>query len=249
MRLGMQTGIPKTVEGIVSRLVAEYQPEKIVLFGSHAYGRPDQDSDLDLLVIKDTPEKAGQRHSRVRQIIAPARDHMSVDVFVLTPAELDEELRRGNQFYQEAVFRGIFLHGEREDYPMVEDSSPYARDWLPVALDDLQTAELMIENEGSAYVTGMRLQQAVEKYLKAYLLFRGWRLKRTHDLEELLNDAVEHEPTLAQHNAVCAVVTKYYVDDRYPESRRSDLTLGEVESSLDKVRPLVEHIIETSSGI
>lgn len=46
--------IQQTLDEIVRRLVAEYQPEKIILFGSYAYGQPHADSDLDMLIIKET---------------------------------------------------------------------------------------------------------------------------------------------------------------------------------------------------
>jgi HEPN domain-containing protein/predicted nucleotidyltransferase len=232
---------------IVGKLVEEYQPDKIFLFGSYAYGRPHQDSDLDLFLVKDAKGAKGDRWSRrdeVKQIISPVRDGMSVDIFVLTPSELHEELLKGNQFYQEMVSRGILLYGEPEEYPMVEDSSSYARDWLSPALDYLQAAELTLERGLSANVAGRLLQQAMEKYLKAYLLFRGWRLKRTHDLEELLEDAIPYDPTLEQYRAVCVEVTRYYVDDRYPRNRR-ELTHREVEEALEQLRPLIDKIIES----
>jgi predicted nucleotidyltransferase len=156
----------RTILGrIVDKLVEEYQPDKIFLFGSYAYGRPHQDSDLDLFLVKDADagESKGDRWSRrdeAKQIISPVRDGMSVDIFVLTPSELHEELLKGNQFYQEMVSRGILLYGEPEEYPMVEDSSSYARDWLSPALDYLQAAELTLERGlsrqccGSAIATG-----------------------------------------------------------------------------------------------
>ncbi|HID94921.1 MAG TPA: nucleotidyltransferase domain-containing protein [Candidatus Latescibacteria bacterium] len=43
--------IQKEIEEIVKRIVTGYKPEKIVLFGSYAYGNPTEDSDLDLLVV------------------------------------------------------------------------------------------------------------------------------------------------------------------------------------------------------
>ena len=43
------------IETIVRQVVDAYRPEKIILFGSYAYGQPNADSDLDLLIIKETP--------------------------------------------------------------------------------------------------------------------------------------------------------------------------------------------------
>ena len=48
--------IQQTVRHMVRRLVERYQPERVVLFGSAAYGEPDEDSDIDILIIKETAQ-------------------------------------------------------------------------------------------------------------------------------------------------------------------------------------------------
>ena len=112
-----------------------------------------------------------------------------------------------------------------------------------MALEDLQVAEIMLGEGGPSSVAGMLLQQAVEKYLKAFLLLKGWRLKRTHDLVELLDDAAQYDPAFGTYRSVAATVTRYYVDDRYPDTRRN-LSPGEVEVSLDAVRPMIAGVLE-----
>ena len=231
------------LQGIVDRLVSEYQPEKIFLFGSHAYGRPDEDSDLDLLVIKDSSEDRWQCRSEISRLIASVKRGISVDVFALSPSELHLELSRGNQFYQEIVSRGVLLHGRKESYPMVSDSGPYAQSWLSVALEDLQAAEIMLTQGGPANIAAMHLQQAAEKYLKAYLLLKGWRLKRTHDLIELLDAAAQYDAAFETYRFIAETVTKYYSEDRYPDTR-TILSPAEVEASLDAVRPVIAKVLE-----
>lgn len=54
---------PEIIEEVKNRLVAVYQPEKIYLFGSYAWGNPDEESDLDLLIIIDTSEE--KSHKRI----------------------------------------------------------------------------------------------------------------------------------------------------------------------------------------
>ena len=49
------------IQDIVQRIVAGYSPQKIILFGSYAYGEPDEDSDIDLLTIKDTNKRPIER--------------------------------------------------------------------------------------------------------------------------------------------------------------------------------------------
>jgi predicted nucleotidyltransferase len=45
------------VSQIVDKIIREYQPKKIILFGSYAYGEPNEDSDIDLLIVKNTDKK------------------------------------------------------------------------------------------------------------------------------------------------------------------------------------------------
>lgn len=48
--------IEEKIQKIADKIVAEYRPEKIILFGSYAWGNPHQDSDLDFLIIKKTDD-------------------------------------------------------------------------------------------------------------------------------------------------------------------------------------------------
>jgi len=76
------------LEKVVERLKAEFQPEEIYLFGSHASGTPHEDSDVDLMVIvRDSSEKAIRRMQRAHHCLGDL--DMSKDVFVQTRAEFD----------------------------------------------------------------------------------------------------------------------------------------------------------------
>ncbi len=100
----------QTLQGIVRRLVESYQPQRIILFGSLAYGEPDEDSDIDLLVIKDTTESPLERRVRVRQLAADPQRRIPFSPLVLTPDELAQRLSLGDVFYHEIVRRGQVLY-------------------------------------------------------------------------------------------------------------------------------------------
>jgi len=76
---------------------------------------------------------------------------------------------------------------------MPREESLYPQDWFAKARQDVRTVEILLREEGDAEVAGFHLQQAVEKYLKGYLLSQGWELERIHNLETLLNEAVRFE--------------------------------------------------------
>lgn len=58
------------------------------------------------------------------------------------------------------------------------------------------------------------VQQAVEKYLKAFLLSQGWGLRRIHTLSVLLDDAIQYEPAFEQYRLACQKITTFYMLDR-----------------------------------
>jgi len=94
--------------GITQRIVEKFQPYKVVLFGSYAYGAPDLDSDVDLLVVMDSDEPMVQR---IRQVTEVAKVRfLPMDVIVRTPAEMAERLTMGDFFLAEIVEKGKVLY-------------------------------------------------------------------------------------------------------------------------------------------
>jgi predicted nucleotidyltransferase len=93
---------------ITRRIVERFQPYQVVLFGSYAYGRPDLDSDVDLLVIMDTNESMAQRIRRVMEV-AKVR-FLPMDVIVRTPEEMAERLAMGDFFLAEILDKGKVLY-------------------------------------------------------------------------------------------------------------------------------------------
>jgi predicted nucleotidyltransferase len=93
---------------ITRRIVERFQPYQVVLFGSHAYGRPDLDSDVDLLVIMDSNESMAQRIRHVMEV-AKVR-FLPMDVIVRTPEEMAERLAMGDFFLAEILEEGKVLY-------------------------------------------------------------------------------------------------------------------------------------------
>ena len=85
-------------DNIVSRLNKSYDPEKIILYGSYAYGNPTSDSDIDLLIIKDTAKRPVDRFVEVKQIIYQPGRSIPISPIVYTPKELEERLKMGIDF-------------------------------------------------------------------------------------------------------------------------------------------------------
>ena len=106
-RLYRGPSISRSVIRRYARQVAErFQPDKIILFGSHAYGRPHTDSDVDLLVIMPARNPLDQA-VRIRwELPAP----FPMDLLVRTPKTVQWRLAEGDSFLAEIMTKGKILY-------------------------------------------------------------------------------------------------------------------------------------------
>lgn len=105
--------ISKVILSMVERLTEMYLPEKIILYGSYAYGTPDKESDLDLLIIKETKERPIDRRIAVRRIVSDIRKKIPFSPLVLTPEELLSRMQIGDDFFVEITKRGKVLYEKK----------------------------------------------------------------------------------------------------------------------------------------
>ncbi len=106
----MLVQVSETIQEIVDKLRTEYAPEKIILFGSYAYGDPRPDSDIDLLIIKKTNERFIDRWVAVRRILSDPKRLVGLETLVVTPQEVSRRLEIGDQFVKEILERGRVLY-------------------------------------------------------------------------------------------------------------------------------------------
>ena len=99
------------IEDVVHQIVQLFQLQRIILFGSYAYGQPCRESDVDLLVVMDTPLKETEQAVRICQAI---RYHFGLDLIVRTPTTMARRLALGDPFLHEVVGKGEVLY-ERTD--------------------------------------------------------------------------------------------------------------------------------------
>ena len=92
-----------------TRQIAElFEPEKIILFGSFAYGEPHADSDVDLLVVMPARNQIDQAVKIRWKLPAP----FPMDLLVRTPKKLSQRLAMGDQFMQEIVTKGKVMYDQ-----------------------------------------------------------------------------------------------------------------------------------------
>lgn len=98
----------KVIMNIAEKIKQEYSPEKIILFGSYAYGKAKKESDIDLLIVKDTKERVIDRIVQIYKIVNIRKIDLSP--FVVTPEEIDERIRIGDHFFKEILAKGEVLY-------------------------------------------------------------------------------------------------------------------------------------------
>ncbi len=99
------------IRAVVDRLVEVLHPEKVILFGSYAYGKPTIDSDVDVLILMKSDERPAKRAYRAYKAIWGKTFPM--DILVRTPEELAHRLEIGDYFLREIVERGKVLYERR----------------------------------------------------------------------------------------------------------------------------------------
>lgn len=99
--------INKIVENI-----KPYNPDKVILFGSRAWGKPHRDSDFDLMVIKNTREKYSTRFCKVRKLLRNFGE--SFDIIVMTPDEIRDRKKINDLFVKNILKNGKVIYATED---------------------------------------------------------------------------------------------------------------------------------------
>ncbi len=97
----------RDIKSLSRNIVREFQPERIILFGSYAYGRPTPDSDVDLLVVLPFRGKSQLKSLEILKRITPS---FPVDLLVRTPDDVRKRLKWNDFFLKEVMEKGKVLY-------------------------------------------------------------------------------------------------------------------------------------------
>lgn len=111
-------------------------------------------------------------------------------------------------------------------------------EWLAQGDLDIQAAEILLAQNGPLPVIAFHLQQALEKYLKGFLLFCEHPLQRIHDLEVLLQQAIAQDSDFSPYLAPCQRITEYYIESRYPVGIPTQFSCTRLATDLQTTRTL-----------
>ena len=96
----------EVIESIAGVIKTKFNPEKIILFGSYAYGTPKDESDIDLLVIMNTTLPVREQAYLIRRELS---NKIPMDIIVRTPSQVEQRFRMGDFFMKKIVQSGVLL--------------------------------------------------------------------------------------------------------------------------------------------
>lgn len=103
----MKEDVRAQIERLKGRIITNYDPEKIILFGSLARGDYHELSDIDMIVIKRTRKRFLER---IGDVLSLNDTQMHLECFVYTPEEFSKMIEEENPFIEEALKSGVVLY-------------------------------------------------------------------------------------------------------------------------------------------
>lgn len=102
----------KKIDEVATRIASRFNPYKIILFGSYANGTPNDDSDLDLLIIQDSDLPMQKRGLDIRMSLIGTK--IPLDILIYTKLEFEQEKSKNSSFLNSAIKNSKILY-ERAD--------------------------------------------------------------------------------------------------------------------------------------
>ena len=94
------------IQLLAKKIKEKFNPQKIILFGSYAYGAPKKGSDLDLFIIMDTNIPVRKQAFLIRREL---KESIPIDVIVRTPQQVEERIKLGDFFIKQILQKGVVL--------------------------------------------------------------------------------------------------------------------------------------------
>ena len=123
------------INAVVERIVKGYNPEKIILFGSYSAGNPNENSDIDLFIVKNTDKPRPERAVELRKMLYGAK--LPIDLIVYNQKEIDETRKNKYSFVNNVLESGKVMYergswGEimKRDIRLIREILLKAEKWL-----------------------------------------------------------------------------------------------------------------------
>jgi predicted nucleotidyltransferase len=109
---------PAEIQSLADEIARQFSPEKIILFGSHAYGTPNENSDVDLLIVMEFEGRGRDFRSRIHRALGY---RVPLDIVVRSPADAERRYNEYDPLIRSAIDKGRVLY-ERQRVGMGVES-------------------------------------------------------------------------------------------------------------------------------
>lgn len=182
------------IERRVSRIVRDFNPHQVVLFGSHARGDTNAASDIDLLVVFERLDDKEKMEKAMRDAVRPL--DTPTDIRAATRRGIERRLVIAGHLYRNVCAEGMVLHGptplprpptlDRRVLMNNKTAKAAVDSLMKQAKEDLRDAKILVGAVGASSGAGQIVQQAAEKAIKAMLIHEAKPYERTHDIDKLI---------------------------------------------------------------
>ncbi len=118
------------------------------------------------------------------------------------------------------------------------------KEWFTRGENDICDAWFLFENNRSLENVSFHVHQAVEKYLKGFLIYHGWKLEKIHDIVKLLKEAIKFDDSFKEYLEFARFVTDFYFESRYPVGCDFEYTKEEMQEVIERSNKLIALIKE-----
>lgn len=171
------------------RLVEQFAPEQVILFGSQARGNARWDSDADILVVMPFDGRSLDTVKAMRHACEPG---FPLDLHLRRPEEIAPRYRWGDPFIREALDHGELLHGEAGRWPRdagakpsMAARNPVVEEWIKRTERHWHMVELSADLQGVDLIGLFYAEMCLETYLRAALIAQGVESCKCRDLQLL----------------------------------------------------------------
>ena len=99
--------------GEIISIIKKTNPEKIYLFGSHASGASNEQSDIDLIIVAPSDERPLERRMELRRMLVEYDRRIGLDLLVYTPDEFNMLAKEPSSFISSAVKHGVKIYDRK----------------------------------------------------------------------------------------------------------------------------------------
>lgn len=124
------------------------------------------------------------------------------------------------------------------------DRSRIANEWFEKGRHDFDGTKVLFKEKLFTDTIAVLVQQAIEKYLKGFLLYHGWKLEKIHDLVRLLAEAGKYRKDLMEFEEHCRCISEYYFESQYPGRMQEEYPREEIKESLKAAEQIIKRIEE-----